>query len=103
MINVFVYDPTYFFTNLFGYAWSAFGALGDYSYPIILLTVIGYVYLTTKSLYLGVIAIMITFATYATSTSIFSATYELNQFLALIVVIAMASFVIGILLKKELW
>jgi hypothetical protein len=100
MIDVLTYNVQYFFLNMFTYAWSAYESIGVYKYPIVFVAIIGYVYLATKSVMLTILAIFVTYAVYSTTTDIFNDVAPINQLLAIVSMIGVVCFIMGIVLRK---
>ena len=95
-------DPSTFF-NIIEFAFNAYNGFGEYKWPIILVAMIGYVYLSTKSIIAGVVAILITFALVGGTTvyNIFTPVPMVSSLMAIITVIGLVSLVLAVLLKKE--
>jgi len=99
IINLFDIVPADFF-NIINWAMSAYDGFGVYKYPILIIGILGYVYMATKSITLFVVAVIVTFAIFA-PTALFSNMWEISWLFSIIAVIGIASLVMAALLKKE--
>lgn len=99
-MNILVVDPAYMVQHFFEYSFKAYDVLGDLKYPLIILGIIGYIYLSTKSSTLAILTIIASFSIYGVS-GIFNKTYELNGFLTILSIIGIASLLIAVVMKKE--
>lgn len=96
-----VVDPLYILHNFLTYCWSAYDAtLGVYKYPLLIVGIIGYVYLATKSSTLTALTIIVSFAVFGI-TGIFADTQVLNSLLGTLTIIGIAALFTALLLKKE--
>jgi hypothetical protein len=88
------------FFNIINWAMSAYDGLGEYKYPLIIVGILGYAYMATKSITLFVVAIIVTFAIFA-PVSLFADVPDLSMMFSLISVIGIVSLLMAVLLKKE--
>lgn len=93
-------NPTYWVTHMFEEAWGSFDVLGIWKYPLVLVGIIGYVYLATKSGALTALLIIVAFAVFG-GTGIFAPTQLLNSFLGTVTILGIAGLFLALLLKKE--
>lgn len=99
VINLFEIIPADFF-NIISWAMSAYDGFGIYKYPLLILGILGYVYMATKSITLFIVAVIVTFAMFG-STNVFADVWEISWLLSIISVIGIVSLVMAVLLKKE--
>jgi len=91
-------DPHDFF-NIINWAVSAYDGFGVYKYPILIIGILGYVYMATKSITLFVVAVIVTFAMFG--TGVLADVPEISMLMSVITVIGIASLLMAALLKKE--
>ena len=91
-------DPAHFF-NIINWAMSAYDGFGVYKYPILIIGILGYVYMATKSITLFVVAVIVTFAMFG--TGVLAEVPEISMLFSVISVIGIASLLLAALLKKE--
>jgi len=91
--------PAEFF-NIINWAMSAYDGLGEYKYPLIIVGILGYAYMATKSITLFVVAVIVTFAIFV-PTGLFSGMWEISWLFSIITVIGVVSLLMTVLLKKE--
>lgn len=83
------------------YAVEAYSTLDPWFYPILLLGIIGYIYTSMHSATAAIVAILITFGLFATSTSIFVDTSEMSILLYLISIVGLAFLVTTLLTQRR--
>ena len=100
-MSLLVVDPMYIIHNFFTYCWSAYDAtLGVFKYPLLIVAIVGYVYLNTKSSTLAILTIVVAFAVFG-STGMFAGTEVLNSLLGSLTILGIAALFIALLLKKD--
>ena len=95
-----VVNPTYIVTHIFEYCWSAYDVLGPYKYPLLILGIVGYVFLYTRSATLAIVTIIAAFSIFA-STGMFAGTQILNSFLGTMTILGLASLLLAFIIKKD--
>jgi hypothetical protein len=85
--------------GFFEYAMSAYDKLEPWTYPLVFVGIIGYVYMATRSVTAAIISIFITLGLYGASTSIFDAVPSLNLLLWCITIIGIPMLFFAIVLK----
>ena len=88
------------FQNIFTYAKDTFYRLDIWFYPLLFLAIIGWVYATTQSVTVAIVAIIITFGLYATTTSIFVDVPDLDLFLYLVVLLGLTLLIGSLFIKR---
>ena len=91
--------PAEFF-NIINWAMSAYDGLGEYKYPLIIVGILGYAYMATKSITLFIVAVLVTFAIFA-PVSLFADVPEISMLFSVITVVGIVSLVMAAILKKE--
>jgi hypothetical protein len=91
-------DPNKFF-NIINWAMSAYDGFGVYKYPLLILGILGYVYMSTKSVTLFIVAVIVTFAMFG--TGVLAKVPEISMLLSVITVVGIVSLLMAVLLKKE--
>lgn len=89
---------TEFTQGIFDYAFSAYDKLGVWTYPMILIAIIGYVYTFTQSVTVGIAAIIITFSIYGGSI-IFAGVSDATTFLYIVTLIGICALIVTLFLK----
>jgi len=90
---------TNFSQGFFEYSMNAYNNLEPWTYPLIFMGIIGYIYMATHSIITAIIGIIVTFAIYAFTTNIFVETSELSLFLFLITLIGITMLITALILK----
>lgn len=85
--------------GFFEYAMDAYGNLEPWTYPLIIVGIIGYVFMATRSVTATVVSIFIALGIYATTTSIFDNVPSLNLFLWCIAIVGIPLLLFAIVLK----
>ena len=83
------------------YAVEAYSAVDPWFYPILFIGIIGFIYTSMNSITAAIIAILITFGIFATTTSIFTEVSELTQFLYIITVVGLTMLIVTLILSKK--
>ena len=83
------------------YAVDAYAAVDPWFYPILFIGIIGFIYTSMNSITVAIIAILITFGIFATTTSIFTEVSELTQFLYIITVVGLTMLIVTLILNKR--
>jgi len=83
------------------YAEEAYSAVDPWFYPILFLGIIGFIYSSMNSITTAIIAILITFGIFATTTSIFTEVSEMTQFLYIITVVGLTMLIVTLILNKR--
>lgn len=81
------------------YAVSAFNAIDPWFWPLVFIGIIGFVYAAMSSVTLAVIAILITFGMFATTTTIFVDVPEISLFLYIIAVIGITVLIAALFIS----
>ncbi|MBE3095352.1 MAG: hypothetical protein IMZ52_10010 [Actinobacteria bacterium] len=89
-----------FSKGIIPYAMSAFSGLEPWVYPLIFVGIIGYVYATVNSVIVAVVAIIITFGLYATTTDIFVNVPDLNLFFYIVVLIGLTLLITTLFIRR---
>lgn len=97
MINMNIVPSDFF--NIINWAMSAYDGLGEYKYPLIIIGILGYVYMATKSITLFVVAVIVTFAFFG--TGVLANVPEVSMLFSVITVVGIVSLLMAVLLKKE--
>jgi len=90
-----------FSSDIFGYATSAFSSVEPYLYPFVIIGIIGFIYAAMNSIIVAVVAVLITFAAFATTTSIFEQVPQISQFFYIISIIGITLLVVTLFLKRR--
>jgi hypothetical protein len=93
-------NPTYILTHFFEYCWSAYDVIGPMKYPLLVLGIVGYVFLYTKSATLAVVTIIVAFSIFG-GTGLFAGSQVMNSFLGTITIVGIASLLLAVIIKKE--
>ena len=88
------------FFNIINWAMSAYDGLAEYKYPLIIVGILGYAYMATKSITLFIVAVLVTFAIFA-PVSLFADVPEISMLFSVITVVGIVSLVMAAILKKE--
>jgi hypothetical protein len=91
--------PSDFF-NIINWAMSAYDGFGVYKYPLIIIGILGYAYMATKSIALFVVAVIVTFALFS-PVALFTDVPEISMLFSIITVIGIVSLLMAVLFKKE--
>jgi hypothetical protein len=91
---------TNFSGGIFEYALSAYNNLEPWTYPLIFLGVIGYMYSATHSVITAIVAILITFGIFATTTSIFVDVPDLGLFLNIVTLVGISALIFSFFAKR---
>jgi uncharacterized protein (DUF697 family) len=86
--------------GIFQYAMSAFHGLEPWTIPLIFVGIIGYVYATMHSVIVAVVAIIITFGLYATTTNIFNDVPDLSLFFYIVVLVGLTLLVSTLFIRR---
>ena len=87
--------------GIFEYAIEAYSAVDPWFYPILMIGIVGYIYGCMNSATSAIIAILITFGLFATTTSIFEQTSEIIILLYLITIVGLTFLVVTLLTKRS--
>jgi len=98
---IMVVDGIYILEHFFTYIFSGFDALGIYKYPLFIVAIVGYVFLTTRSATLASLVIIVAFAVYGTS-GIFGETFTLNSLMAILTIFGIAALFLAVILKRQI-
>lgn len=85
--------------GIFEYSIDAYNGLEPWTYPIIFLAIIGYVFMATRSITAAIVSIFITMGIYATTTNIFVDVPDLTLFLMIVSLIGMSMLFIVLIMK----
>jgi len=88
------------FQNIFTYATDSFSKLDIWFYPLIFLAIIGWVYASVQSVTVMIVAILITFGLYATTTSIFVDVPDVSLFLYIITLLGLSMLIATLFIKR---
>lgn len=89
-----------FSQGIFEYAIDAYSNLEPWTFPLIFIGIIGYVYSATHSIVTMVAAILITFGIYATTTDIFNDVPDISLLMSLISIIGISALVFTLFIRK---
>lgn len=92
---------TGFMDGLIDYGMSAFDPLGIWKYPLLLVAIIGYVYACTQSVTVAVVAIIITFAAYGTTTNVFAYVPDISLFLYIVTIMGITLLLVTLFIKRR--
>ena len=90
---------TDFSSGIFDYAISAYSNLEPWTYPLIFMGIMGYVYVASKSMTAFIVSVFITLGVFATTTSVFADVPNLNLFLFIVTVFGMSLVILALVLK----
>ena len=88
-----------FSQGIFEYSINGYNNMEPWTYPLIFMGVIGYVYMVTHSAITAVVAILVTFGLYAWTTDIFVNVSDLSLFLYIVTLIGITLLIVVIVLK----
>ena len=89
-----------FTDGILDFAMTAYGSLEPWTYPLIFVGIIGYVYATMQSIIVTIVAIIFTFGIYAVTTNVFADVPDVSLFFYLISIIGI-SLLIGAFAYKR--
>lgn len=76
--------------GIFQYALSAYSNLEPWTFPLIFVGIMGYVYVATKSVVAFIVSVFLTLGVFATTTSIFANVEPLNLFLFIVTIFGLS-------------
>jgi hypothetical protein len=100
-MSMMVVDPIYVLQHFFEYAMSSYDALDIYKYPLLILAIVGYIYLSTKSSTLAILTVIVALSVFG-GTGMFAQTFVLNNLFAILTVLGLAALFLGLILKREI-
>ena len=91
---------TNFSQGIFSYSLDAYGNLQPWFYPLVFIGIIGYVYTATHSVITAIVAILITFGLYGTTTDIFNTTPDFVLLMNIIVLVGVSTLIFTLFMKR---
>lgn len=89
-----------FSSGIFEYAMDAYSSLEPWTYPLIFIGIIGYVYTATHSVITAIAAILITFGIYAATTNVFVDVPDVSLLMSLISLIGISALIFTLFARK---
>lgn len=90
---------TNFSQGIFEYSINAYSNLEPWTYPLIFMGIIGYVFMATHSIVTSIVAILITLGIYSSTTDIFANIPDLSLFLYIVTLVGITLLVMVLILK----
>jgi len=93
-------NVTYIMEHLLEYMFSAYDVFGVFKYPLLIVAIVGYVFLYTKSATLSILVILVAFSIFG-ATGMFAETFILNNLFAVLTIFGLVALFIAAIFKKE--
>jgi len=99
-MNMLVFEIWDNFNNgIFDYMLSTYSAIDPYFWPLVFIGIIGYIYVAVQSVTVAVVSIIVTFALFGTTTSIFESIPMFSQFLYIIAIVGITCLFVALFIK----
>ena len=90
-----------FIDSIPNFSMDAFESVDPFTWPLIVVGIIGFIYATSHSVTVAVVGILITLASFVGTTTIFTDIPALTQFLYIIAVIGIALLLTTVIIKRR--
>jgi len=91
---------TNFSNGLIEYAMDAYSNVEPWTYPLIFIGIIGFVYTATHSIITAVAAILIVFGIYATTVNVFENVPDVSLFMYIVTLVGISALIFTLFARK---